>query len=64
LQIATATSTAISASPNLMLTSTMQMETAVSDRPMAMAVDRGHAAAGAVDAALVIAMIVATGLSG
>jgi len=47
-----------------MLTSTMQMETAVSDRPMAMAVDRGHAAAGAVDAALVIAMIVATGLSG
>jgi hypothetical protein len=47
-----------------MLTSTMQMETAVSDRPMAMAVDRGRAAAGAVDAALVIAMIVATGLSG
>jgi len=64
LQIATATSTAISASPKIVLTPTKQMETAASDRPMAMAVDRDRAAAGAVDAALVIAMIVATGLSG
>ena len=47
----------------MVLTPTNQMETAASDRPMAMAVDRDHAAAGAVGAALVIAMIVATGLS-
>ena len=44
-------------------TPTNQMETAASDRPMAMAVHRDRAAAAAVGAALVIAMIVATGLN-